>query len=89
MPDSPAANVSSRFSSLTGLLAPRSVAVVGASADPTRIGGRPIAYMLSQGYQGAIYPVNPKRSEIQGLRAFSSVAELPEAPDAAIVAVPR
>ena len=74
--------------SLDPLLAPRSVAVVGASSDPTRIGGRPIAYMLARGFQGRIMPVNPNRPTIQGLPAYASVADLPEAPDVAIVAVP-
>jgi acyl-CoA synthetase (NDP forming) len=75
------------FASLTPLFRPRSVAVVGASADPVRIGGRPIAYMLRQGYGGRIMPVNPSRDEVQGLPAFPSVADLPEVPDVAIVAV--
>ena len=77
-----------RSAGLQSMFAPRSVAVLGASADPARIGGRPIAYMLSQGFVGRILPVNPKRSEVQGLPAYSSVADLPEAPEAAIVAVP-
>lgn len=77
-----------RFGGLTPLFAPRSVAVVGASTDVTRIGGRPIAYMKAAGFAGALYPVNPNRAEIQGLKASASVAELPEAPDVAIVAVP-
>jgi acyl-CoA synthetase (NDP forming) len=80
--------IMSRFAGLTPLLAPRSVAVLGASSDPTRIGGRPIAYMRAQGFPGALYPVNPNRTEIQGLKAYPSVADLPEAPDVAIVAVP-
>jgi len=78
----------SRFAGLTPLLAPRSVAVLGASSDPTRIGGRPIAYMLAQGFPGGLYPVNPNRAEIQGLKAYASVADLPETPDVAVVAVP-
>ncbi|MEO8716119.1 MAG: acetate--CoA ligase family protein, partial [Acetobacteraceae bacterium] len=77
-----------RFSGLTPLLAPRSVAVLGASNDPTRIGGRPIAFMKASGFKGALYPVNPNRAEVQGLRAYPSVADLPETPDVAIVAVP-
>src|SRR5271166_1359940 len=77
-----------RFDSLTPLLAPRSIAVLGASGDPSRIGGRPIAYMLEKGFKGTIYPVNPNRPEVQGLKAYASVADLPEAPDVAIVAVP-
>ncbi|HEY0422920.1 MAG TPA: acetate--CoA ligase family protein, partial [Rhodopila sp.] len=78
----------SRFAGLTPLLAPRSVAVLGASSDATRIGGRPIAYMRAQNFPGALYPVNPNRTEIQGLKAYPSVADLPETPDVAIVAVP-
>jgi acyl-CoA synthetase (NDP forming) len=82
MPDA-----ASRFSGLTPLLSPRSIAVLGASSDPTRIGGRPIAYLKAQGFKGAIYPVNPNRAEVQGLQAYPSVASLPETPDVAIVAV--
>jgi acetate---CoA ligase (ADP-forming) len=80
--------MTSQFGGLTPLFAPSSVAVVGASSDIARIGGRPIAYMKDAGFAGAIYPVNPNRAEIQGLKAYPSVAELPEAPDVAIVAVP-
>jgi len=78
----------SRFAGLTPLLAPRSIAVLGASSDATRIGGRPIAYMQAQSFQGALYPVNPNRTEIMGLKAYPSIAALPETPDVAIVAVP-
>jgi acetate---CoA ligase (ADP-forming) len=77
-----------RFSGLTPLLSPRSIAVLGASSDPTRIGGRPIAYLKSQGFGGAIYPVNPNRSDVQGIKAYPSVESLPETPDVAIIAVP-
>lgn len=73
---------------LSRLLAPRSVAVVGASADPGRIGGRPIASMLARGFAGRILPVNPNRPEIQGLKAYPAIRDLPETPDVAIVAVP-
>ncbi len=76
-----------RFASLTPLFAPRSVAVLGASSDPARISGRPLAYMKAQGFPGALYPINPNRSEVQGLKAYPSVAALPETPDVAIVAV--
>lgn len=78
----------SRFSGLTPLLSPRSIAVLGASSDPTRIGGRPIAYLKSQGFAGTIYPVNPNRSDVQGIKAYPSVEALPETPDVAIIAVP-
>ncbi len=74
--------------SLGFLLHPRSVAIIGACDDPARIGGRPIAAMRALGYVGRILPVNPKRAEVQGLTAYASVADLPETPDAAVVAVP-
>jgi acetate---CoA ligase (ADP-forming) len=73
--------------SLAALLNPRSVAVIGASDDPLRIGGRPLAYMKSHGFQGRIYPVNPGRPLVQGLPAFPTISALPEAPELAIVAV--
>ena len=75
-------------SRLSKLLNPKSVAVIGASDDPLRIGGRPISYMLSQGFQGKIYPVNPNRDTVQGIKSYPSVAALPETPDVAIVIVP-
>jgi acyl-CoA synthetase (NDP forming) len=76
------------FAALDALVRPRSVAIVGASDDPRRIGGRPIAYLKQQGFAGAVWPVNPNRSTVQGLPAFPSVAALPEAPNVAVVAVP-
>lgn len=72
---------------LSRLLNPRSVAIVGASDDKLRIGGRPIAYMREQGFQGLLMPVNPNRPSIQGLPAFASVEAMPQTPDVAIVAV--
>jgi len=73
------------FASLT---APRSVALVGASDDVTRIGGRPLRYMRESGFKGRIFPVNPSRAQVQGLAAFASIRDLPEVPDTAILAVP-
>lgn len=66
---------------------PRSVAIIGASNDPEKIGGRPIRYMRENGFAGALYPVNPGRAEVQGLAAYPSIADLPEVPDVVIVAV--
>ncbi|MGY2049667.1 acetate--CoA ligase family protein [Methylobacterium sp. JK268] len=73
---------------LAALVRPDSVAIIGASADATRIGGRPIAYMRRAGFRGAILPVNPNRAEVQGLPCFPSIADLPRAPDVAVIAVP-
>jgi acetate---CoA ligase (ADP-forming) len=69
-------------------LAPRSVVVIGASDQPHKIGGRPIAYLSRFGFAGEIFPINPQRSVVQGLRSYPSLQDLPHAPDAAIVAVP-
>ena len=74
--------------SFEALFYPRSVAVIGASANPQKIGGLPVRMLREMGYAGEIFPVNPTASEIQGLRAWPSTRELPEAPDVAIVAVP-
>src|SRR5271166_6296627 len=76
------------LSGLDSLIAPRSVAIVGASDDPRRIGGRPIDFMRGAGFRGDILPVNPNRPTVQGLTAYPSVAALPATPDVAIVAVP-
>ncbi len=72
---------------LESALNPRSIAVIGASENPHKIGGRPIHYMLRCGYAGAIYPINPARAEVQGLPCFPTLAALPEAPDLAVVIV--
>ena len=64
------------------------VAVVGASDDITKIGGRPVQLLRKYGYAGAIYPINPKGGTIQGLQAYASVLDTPTAPDLAILAVP-
>ncbi|MFS8974475.1 acetate--CoA ligase family protein [Cupriavidus necator] len=68
-------------------LHPRSVAVIGASDNPNKVGGRPIHYMKKFGFKGEIYPINPTRSEIQGLKAYPSLAAIGAFPDAVIVAV--
>jgi acyl-CoA synthetase (NDP forming) len=67
------------------LFKPRSVAVIGASADANKTSGRPIALLQKQGFTGAIYPVNPRASEINGLTCYASIADLPAVPDVAMV----
>ncbi len=72
---------------LESALNPRSVAIIGASENIHKIGGRPIYYMGQHGYKGQIYPVNPTRTEIQGHRSYSTLADLPEVPDLALIVV--
>ncbi|MGI9387401.1 MAG: acetate--CoA ligase family protein, partial [Methyloligellaceae bacterium] len=64
------------------------MAIVGASNDPSRIGGRPLRYMIEAGFDRPIYPVNPNRASVQGLRAYPTITEVPEPVDCAIIAVP-
>ena len=73
---------------LDSLFRPRSVAVIGASSDPNKIGGRPIAFLKRAGYAGAIYPVNPSAASVQELPAFASLAAIGAMVDQAIIALP-
>ncbi|HSV59435.1 MAG TPA: acetate--CoA ligase family protein [Variovorax sp.] len=73
---------------LDALFSPRSIAIVGASDDVTKIGGRPLQFLLKYGYSGKIYPINRKAGLVQSVPAHASVAELPEAPELAVVALP-
>lgn len=70
------------------LLDPASIAVIGASENPDKIGGRPIDYLGRFGFRGQVFPINPHRAWVQGHKSFPSLAELPQAPDVAIIAVP-
>lgn len=72
---------------LQALLAPASVAVVGASDNPHKVGGRPLQYLAAHGYPGRVYPVNPRATTIQGLPAYPSLEALPEVPQAVILCV--
>jgi len=69
-------------------LAPRSIAVIGASENPNKIGGRPIAYLARFGFRGDVYPINPARETVQGLHAFAGLSALPAVPEVAVIAVP-
>lgn len=69
------------------LMEPHSIAVIGASTDPKKTSGRPIAYLLKHHFKGKIYPVNPRVQEIAGLKCYPDIRSLPEAPDVAIIMV--
>lgn len=74
--------------SLDALFNPRSVAVIGASDDPARIGGRPLRYLQRGGFAGAVYPVNPNRDSVQGIQAWPDVTSIPFPVDLAIIDLP-
>ncbi len=76
-----------RAAVLRALFAPRSVAVVGASQDTTKIRGRLLKTLVDGGFAGPIYPVNPSSDSIQGLPAYADVLALPEPVDLVLIAV--
>ena len=74
---------------LSRLLGPSAIAIVGASTNPKSISGQPLAHMLASEFEGKLYPVNPKRDEVQGVKAYPDVLSLPGPCDAAVIAVGR
>jgi acetate---CoA ligase (ADP-forming) len=72
---------------LKAALDPRSVAIIGASENPNKVGGRPVHYLDKFGFKGKIFPINPSRAEVQGHKCYKSLGDLPEAPEMVIVAV--
>lgn len=74
--------------SVHNLLHPKSVAVIGASTDPTKIGYVALTNLLSADFAGTVYPVNPEHKSVRGVRAYPSVVDIPEDVDLALVAVP-
>lgn len=74
--------------SLNPLLKPASIAVVGASRDTRAAGSLVFRHILESNFSGTVYPVNNQASSIQGVRAYPSIANLPEQPDLVVIAVP-
>jgi acyl-CoA synthetase (NDP forming) len=73
---------------LDPLLAPNSVAIFGASNDPTRISGRSLRFYREAGFKGALYPINPNRETVQGLPAYPDIAQTPGPVEFALIALP-
>ncbi|WP_218511174.1 acetate--CoA ligase family protein [Variovorax sp. dw_308] len=73
------------MNAIARLIKPRSVAVIGASADAAKTAGRPVAYLRKHGFTGDIYPVNPRVDAINGLKCYPDIASLPGNPDVGIV----
>lgn len=66
---------------------PRAIAIIGASQDLNTISGQPLRFLKSHGYEGKLYPVNPRYGEVAGLRCYAALAEVPDVPDLALVLV--
>ncbi|WP_414476361.1 acetate--CoA ligase family protein [Microvirga sp. M2] len=71
------------------ILAPQSVAVIGASEDLTKFGGRIYKNLVHHGFKGQIYPINPKREQLLGIKCYPAIGATPTPPDMAVMAVPR
>lgn len=82
------AGIESAPGGLDRLFCARSVAVVGASPNPEKLGHLILTNLIDGGYEGNIYPINPKADEIRGLRAYSSVSEVPGDLDLVVVVIP-
>jgi acyl-CoA synthetase (NDP forming) len=80
--------LSSPASICQALLYPKSIALVGASDDVNKTGGRPLQFMRRSGFAGTIYPINPHRTQVQGEKAWPSLAALPEVPEHVFVLSP-
>jgi len=63
------------------LFSPRGIALVGASAADTSVAGQPLRYLTEFGYAGKVYPVNPKYTEMKGLRCYPDLCAVPESLD--------
>lgn len=75
-------------SSLHDFLAPDSIAIIGASNDPTKRGYKAMVGLINDGYTGSIYPINPKVDTILGFKAYPSMEALPNAADMALICTP-
>jgi acyl-CoA synthetase (NDP forming) len=73
---------------LDALFRPASVVIIGASNDPNKVGGRPMAFLLKAGWRGRLLPVNPSAARVQGVPAHASLDAIAGPIDQAIVAVP-
>ncbi|ARO88870.1 GNAT family N-acetyltransferase [Nitrosospira lacus] len=73
---------------LNSLFTPKSVAVFGASDRPDSVGQVVFENMLRSGFQGTLYPINPKHPEVQGKRAYASIAEISEPVELVVIATP-
>ena len=58
------------------------------STNPAKFGGRALKFCLERGYRGRLYPINPGNDTVQGVKAYRTISDLPEAPDIAVIAVP-
>jgi acyl-CoA synthetase (NDP forming) len=80
--------ISDLIAKLKLIFEPRSIAFLGATNNPLKWGFRIFANMVTGGFQGRLYPINPTKDEILGIKVYRSVGEVPEIPDLAVIAIP-
>jgi acyl-CoA synthetase (NDP forming) len=80
--------MSSKLEEFASIFRPRSHAVIGASADVTKFGGRFLRVLLTFGYPGKLYPVNPHETDILGIKTFLHVTDIPEPVEFATITTP-
>ncbi len=76
------------MNNLDVIFKPKSIAIVGASRDPKAIGHQCLKNLIESGYEGKIYPINPKADEIEGLKCYHSILDIPDKVDLALIVVP-
>ena len=76
------------LSTLLPIFKPQSVAVIGASTSPGKLGHDILANLKNGGFPGPLYPINPKAEEILGLKVYKSITDTPAAPELAVVVIP-
>ncbi len=76
------------MTTLNQIMNPKSIAIVGASDNKNRIGGRPLSHMIEQNFEGTVYPVNRNREKVQGLKSYRSLQDISGDLDFVLIAVP-
>jgi acyl-CoA synthetase (NDP forming) len=76
-----------KISPLNAFFKPKSVAIVGASSDPRKPGYTALKNLVSMGYQGSVFPVNPREDSILGFRCYKSMLDIPEAVEVCVLLV--
>ncbi|MBU2592676.1 CoA-binding protein, partial [Patescibacteria group bacterium] len=78
----------SKAKDLSRLFSPRSIAVIGASATSGKVGAIVLKNIINSGFPGKVYPVNPNAENINDLKCFKTILDLPEVVDLAVIAIP-
>jgi acetyl coenzyme A synthetase (ADP forming)-like protein len=76
------------ISAARAMLNPRTIAIIGASADLRKNSGRLISYLIKHGYDGKVFPINPKEDEISGYKCYKNIKDVPDKVDLACIIIP-